>query len=164
MSETLHMWAVAPAAIGTCCLAADRARVRPPEIVASVVMLVAMLDAGLLGLVAPVYWAAVLLIAALALAAWRRPRQRRTPRVPTTMTLHTALGLVMMAALQVAMGTHPPTSAHTHGVGLGPLLLAAVIGYGIASVLLLRRMPARLDRAQIGAMAASIVLMSIAGL
>ena len=160
--ETLHLWAVAPAAIGTCCLAADRARVRPPEVVASVLMLLAMLDAGLFGLVAPVYWTALLTTAALALAAWRRPRQRRTPPVPTPMTLHTTLGLVIMAALQLAMGAHGSPTGHTHGVTLVPVLVVAVVGYAGLSVLTMHRMPARLDRAQIGAMTASLVLMAVA--
>ena len=164
MSETLHLWAVAPAAIGTCCLAADRARVRPPEVMASVLMLLAMLDAGLWGLIAPVYWTALLLSAALGLAFLRRPRQRRAPRVPLAMTLHTALGLVAMAALQLAMGTHSPSSGHAHGVALAPLLTVGVVGYVAASLAVMHRMPARLDRAQITAMAASVVLMGVAGI
>lgn len=160
--ETLHLWAVAPAAIGTCCLAADRARVRPPEVVASVLMLVAMLDAGLFGVVAPVYWATLLLTAALVLAVRRRPRQRRTPPVPVPMTLHTTLGLVVMAALQVTMGAHGTPSGHTHGVALVPVLVAAVVGYAGLSFLTMRRMSARLDRVQIGAMTASLGLMAVA--
>lgn len=160
MSEILHVWAVAPAAVGACCLAADRARVRPPEVVASVLMLLAMLDAAVFGVVAPVGWTALLVAAALGLAIWRRPRQRRTPRVPALMTLHTTLGMVVMAALQLGMGGH--TAAHAHGPALAPVLLVAVIGYTGLSVIAGRRMPARLDRAQIGAMAASVVLMAVA--
>lgn len=164
MSEILHLWAVAPAAIGTCCLAADRARVRPPEVVASVLMLLAMLDAGLWGLVAPVYWTALLLVAAVSLAFWRRPRQRRAVPVPAVMTLHTALGLVAMATLSLTMGAHWSPSGHAHGVALAPVLAGGALGYVAASVAVMRRMPARLDRAQITAMAASVVLMAIAGL
>lgn len=163
MSETLHLWAVAPAAIGTCCLAADRARVRPPEVAASVVMLLAMLDAAIFGVVAPVYWTGLLLAAALGLAVWRRPRQRRSPRVPPTMTLHTALGLVLMAALQVSMGAHGSPSGHSHGLTLAPFLTAGVLAYAAVSVAAIRRMPGRLDRAQIAAMAASLAVMSLAG-
>ena len=116
MSETLHLWAVAPAAIGTCCLAADRARVRPPEVVAAAVMLLAMLDAAVFGVVAPVYWTALLLAAAVGLAIWRRPRQRRVPRVPALMTLHTTLGMVVMAGLQIAMGAHASAPSHDASV------------------------------------------------
>lgn len=162
MSEILHLWAVAPAAIGTCCLAADRARVRPPEVVAAAVMLLAMVDAAAFGVVAPVYWTALLLAAALGLAIWRRPRQRRAPRVPALMTLHTTLGMVVMAGLQLAMGGHATASDHTHGLSPTPLLAAAAIGYGVLSVTAMRRMPARLDRAQIGAMAVSVGLMAVA--
>ncbi|WP_285136073.1 hypothetical protein [Microbacterium sp. lyk4-40-TSB-66] len=160
MSEILHAWAVAPAAVGACCLAADRARVRPPEVVASALMLLAMLDAAVSGVVAPVFWTALLLVAALALAVWRRPRQRRAPRVPALMTLHTTLGMVVMAALQLGMGGH--AAAHAHGVALTPVLIVAVLGYVSLSVMAGRRMPALLDRAQIAAMAASVVLMTVA--
>ncbi|WP_022878781.1 hypothetical protein [Microbacterium sp. B19] len=163
MSETLHLWAVAPAAIGTCCLAADRARVRPPEVVASVLMLLAMLDAGLFGVVPPVYWAAVLLAAAVGLAFWRRPRQRHAPRVPPLMTAHTATGMALMAGLQMAMSAHGGgASPHAHGLGLPAFLLATALGYAAASAWAMHHMPARLDRAQIGAMAASVALMAVA--
>lgn len=160
MSEILHAWAVAPAAVGACCLAADRARVRPPEVAASVLMLLAMLDAAVAGLVAPVYWTVVLLAAAVALAVWRRPRQKRAPRVSALMTAHTTLGMVVMAALQLGMGG--PAASHAHGPGLGPVLAGAVIGYVGLSLAAVLKMPARLDRAQIAAMAASVVLMAVA--
>ncbi|MEZ3155601.1 hypothetical protein AB1K56_01620 [Microbacterium sp. BWR-S6Y] len=162
MSEILHAWAVAPAAVGACCLAADRARVRPPEVAASVLMLLAMVDAAVFGVVAPVYWTAVLLVAALALTVWRRPRQRRAPRVPALMTLHTTLGMVVMAALQIGMGAHGTSTGHAHGVSLTPFLLAGAVGYAGLSVVAASRMPTRLDRAQIVAMAASVVLMAVA--
>jgi hypothetical protein len=162
MSEILHAWAVAPAAVGACCLAADRARVRPPEVAASVLMLLAMLDAAVFGVVAPVYWTALLLAAALGLAVWRRPRQRRVPPVPAAMTVHTTLGMVVMAGLQIVMGGHAAASGHAHGLALAPVLVGASAGYAVLSLGALRRMPAQLDRAQIGAMAASVVLMAVA--
>ncbi|MDQ1084777.1 MULTISPECIES: hypothetical protein [Microbacterium] len=162
MSEILHAWAVAPAAVGACCLAADRARVRPPEVAASVLMLVAMLDAAVFGVVAPVAWTALLVAAALGLAVWRRPRQRRAPNVPALMTLHTTLGMVVMAALQIGMGAHGGSPGHSHGVALAPFLLAIAVGYAGLSVVVAKRMPARLDRAQIAAMAVSVGLMAIA--
>ena len=162
MSEILHVWAVAPAAVGACCLAADRARVRPPEVVASVLMLLAMLDAAVFGVVAPVGWTALLVAAALGLAIWRRPRQRRAPRVPALMTLHTTLGMVVMAALQLGMGGHGATIGHAHGVALVPFLLVVAVGYAGLSTVAMTRMPARLDRTQIAAMAASVGLMVVA--
>lgn len=164
MSEILHAAAVAPAAVGACCLAADRARVRPPEVMASVLMLLAMLDAGLLGAIAPVWWTALLLGAAVILAFWRRPRQRRLPQVPPLMTLQTTLGMVVMAALQLGMGGHAAGAAHAHGVGLAPVLVGAVVGHAAVSIFALRRMPAPLDRAQIIAMTVSVVLMAAAAL
>lgn len=162
MSEILHAWAVAPAAVGACCLAADRARVRPPEVAASVLMLLAMLDAAAFKVVAPVGWTALLLTAAVGLAVWRRPRQRRAARVPVMMTLHTTLGMVAMAALQLGMGGHGASAGHAHGVALAPFLLAIAAGYAGLSVAAIRRMPARLDRTQIGAMAVSVALMTVA--
>lgn len=162
MSEVLHAWAVAPAAIGACCVAADRARVRPPELAASVLMLLAMLDAALAGWVPPVYWTALLSAAAVGLAVWRRPRQRRAPRVPALMTVHTTLGMVVMAALQVGMGGHTAGAGHAHGVGLIPFLLVVAAGYLGLSAVAARRMRTRLDRAQIVGMAASTGLMALA--
>ncbi|MDQ1124839.1 hypothetical protein [Microbacterium trichothecenolyticum] len=162
MSDILHAWAVAPAAVGACCLAADRARVRPPEVMASVLMLLAMLDAGLSRLVAPVWWTAMLLAGAVTLAIWRRPRQRRPPRVPALMTMHTTLGMIVMAGLQVGMAGHAGTSGHAHGLDPAPVLIGAATVYAVLSVGVIGRMPARLDRGQIGAMAASVVLMAVA--
>lgn len=162
MSEILHAWAVAPAAVGACCLAADRARVRPPEVMASVLMLLAMLDAAVFGVVAPAWRTAALLAAALGLAIWRRPRQRRIPRVPALMTLHTTLGMIVMAGLQMIMIGHAGTSGHAHGLALAPVLIGAAAVYAALSLEAMRRMPARLDRSQIGAMAASVVLMAAA--
>ncbi|MDF2046472.1 hypothetical protein P2P98_09915 [Microbacterium sp. Kw_RZR3] len=162
MSEILHAWAVAPAAVGACCLAADRARVRPPEVAASVLMLLAMLDAAVFGVVATVWWTVLLLIGAVALAVRRRPRQRRTPRVPALMTVHTTLGMVVMGALQLGMVSHTSPSSHAHGLALAPVLVGVAAAYVALSLETMRRMPTRLDRAQIGAMAASVVLMAAA--
>lgn len=127
---------------------------------ASVLMLVAMLDAAVFTVFAPVYWTAMLVAAALALAVWRRPRQRRTPRVAATMTVHTTLGMVVMAGLLIAMGAHSP--AHAHGVAVAPLLVATGAGYALLSPAAIRRMPARLDRVQSAAMTASVALMAAA--
>ena len=162
MSEILHVAAVAPAAVGACCLAADRARVRPPEVLASALMLLAMLDAAVFGVVAPVWWTGLLLAGAIALTVWRRPRQRRTPHVPALMTVHTTLGMVVMGGLQLGMGGHAAPAAHAHGLALAPVLLGTAAVYAVLSLEMMRRMRARLDRAQIGAMAASVALMAVA--
>ncbi|MDQ7879796.1 hypothetical protein Q9R08_17525 [Microbacterium sp. QXD-8] len=176
MAELLHAWAIAPAAIGACCLAADRSRARWPDAAASVLMLVAMLDAALTRLVAPVYWAALLIACAMALAAWRRPRGRRSEAHPlpeTGMAVHSGLGLIAMAALQLGMGYDPlaaaspaaSAAAHGHGGG-GGLLLAVLLGgalaYAVFSALLLVRAHRSLDRAQLACMGVSVVLMAAA--
>jgi hypothetical protein len=175
VAELLHAWAIAPAAIGACCLAADRGRARWPDAAASVLMLVAMLDAALTRLVAPVYWAALLIASAMALAAWQRPRGRNAsaaqPRPGTGMAVHTGLGLIAMAALQLGMGHDPlaAASAGAHGhEGGGALLLAVLLGgalaYAAFSALLLVRAHRPLDRAQLACMGVSVLLMAVASL
>ncbi|MBW9121779.1 hypothetical protein JNB63_16900 [Microbacterium trichothecenolyticum] len=173
MTELLHAWAIAPAAIGACCVAADRGRARWPDAVASALMLIAMLDTAITGLVAPVYWAAVLLGSAMALAAWQRPRRGaggRAASAPGPMAVHTALGLVAMAALQVGMT--PPSAAttaaaaHAHGGAGGGALLAALllggaVAYAALSALLVLRAHRPLDRAQLICMGISVLLMAV---
>lgn len=173
MTELLHSWAIAPAAIGACCLAADRGRARWPDAVASVLMLLAMLDAALTRLVAPVYWTVLLLACAMAFAAWRRPRRRGTStrREDGGMTVHAAIGMVAMAGLQLGMMHEPaPTAAsaahaHAHG-GTGSLLTVLLIGgalaYAALSAMLLVRAHRTLDRAQVACMGVSVMIMAVA--
>lgn len=156
VSEIMHAWALAPAAIGTCCLAADRGRVRAPELAASVLMLLAMVDAASAHLVPPAYWAAALLLSAMLLAALRGPRSSAARRVhdfppnarvslrthavhtqprralgadSRAMTVHTTVGMVAMAALLLAMG-HADASAgaHVHGTSAATLVIVMVGG------------------------------------
>jgi hypothetical protein len=134
-------------------------------------MLLAMLDASVTRAVSPVYWAALLLVGAMAVALWRSPRRRRGRVMPRTgddrMTLHTTLGMVAMAALQVGMHGAAVTVAagtHSHHGGGGLLqaaLLAGAIAYAAFTVLLVRRAHGLLDRAQFVAMGASVALMAI---
>lgn len=172
MTELLHAWAIAPAAIGACCQAADRGRARWPDAAASVLMLSAMLDAAVTRVVAPVYWAALLIACAMALAAWQRPRRQGTSRprsrAEAAMTVHTGLGLVAMAALQLGMAHEPVSaasaSAHAHGSGgalLTALLLGGALAYAALSALLLVRAHRMLDRAQLICMGASVLLMAV---
>lgn len=168
MTEILHAWALAPAAIGTCCLAADRRRVRAPELAASLLMLLAMLDSALERIIAPVFWAALLLLGAMGLAASGRLRGRAT-RPAAGMTLHSAIGMVAMAGLLLAMGhagaETSAASVHAHGVSgttLTVALLAASLVYALGSVLAALRAHGGLDRAQYAAMGASTVVMGIA--
>jgi len=176
VTELLHAWAIAPAAIGACCLAADRGRARWPDAVASALMLAAMLDAVLTRFVAPVYWAALLIGTAMAMAAATSPRRRSasSPRPRSGMSVHTTLGLVAMAALQVGL-THGaadplagPAAAHAHGGSGGPLLTTALlvgaIAYAVLSAGLLTRSHRALDRVQLACMGVSVLLMAVGGL
>nr|WP_100813077.1 hypothetical protein [Microbacterium lacus] len=164
MGEILHLGALAPAAIGACCIAADRRRARAPELAASVLMLVAMLDVVLWGVVAPAAWAAVLIVAAIGLAALRGRAARvragasvpvpaarvpvpaaRVPvpaaRVPSTiMTVHATLGLVVMATLVLAMipdASAPVAAAahHSTGAPFGLVAAASALLFGLVSVI-----------------------------
>lgn len=193
MGEALHLWALAPATVGACCVAADRGRARVPELAAAALMLLAMADAASgTGLIAPVYWAVLLVVGAMALAALRGARRGagsrgarssgaavvraragvRMPHPSRAMTLMTALGLIVMAVLMVAM-TGPvgaaasPAAAHAHGGAsvagaTGALALAGAIAYAGVSVVAAVRTGIRLDRVQYASMAAATGLMALA--
>lgn len=167
MTEILHAWALAPAAIGTCCLAADRRRVRAPELAASVLMLIAMLDAAVGRLVAPVLWGALLIAAAMGLAGLRSVRRADRPRpaIGRAMTVHTTVGLIVMAALLLTMAAGPASSpTHAHGMSAGALSIIVLLGvaaYCAASVIAAVRAHSRLDRAQFVAMGLSTAVMGL---
>lgn len=173
MPELLHAWALAPAAVGTCALAADHRRVRAPELLASLLMLVAMLDGALAGLVAPVFWAALLLAGAMGLAAFRRRRSPAAARALSSrlvppgpaMTVHTGIGMVTMAGLLVAMGRADATAmGHTHGLTSATLVVAlvgATTAYAIGSALAAARARGWHDRTQYAAMGASTLVMGV---
>ncbi|QKJ20479.1 hypothetical protein [Microbacterium hominis] len=167
---TLHAGALVPTAIGTCCLAADRRRVRLPELAASLLMLLAMLDVWLTGWVAGVYWAAALIGGALALAAWRRPRRRLAgDRGERPMLAHTTIGMIAMAMLLVTMvAAHPESAgshAHAHGgVPIDALVLAGCAAYAVSSAVLAARMTRRGERAQVLTMGIAVLMMAAATL
>ncbi len=173
MSDILHAWALAPAAIGTCCLAAERRRVRVPEIVASLLMLAAMIDASRPApLVAPVYWAALMIVAGMVLAMLRRARGHgalpidRPTATARVMTLHTGIGMITMGALLLTMGrVDAGASGHTHGMSAGALsavLLAGVAAFAVGSLVAAARAHGLLDRVQFVAMGASTSVMGLA--
>ena len=189
MTEILHAWALAPAAVGTCCLAARRRRVRAPELMASLVMLVAMLDAARPApLLPPVWWASLLMIAAITLAAIRRSRStvdgpedrppagrsrgsdERSGAADATearrMSVLTTLGMIAMAALLLAMtAAHPTGAAHAHGVTAGAFLALLVGGcgaYAIGSAVAAAKTSSWLDRTQYAAMGATTLVMGLA--
>ena len=60
-SVTFHLLALAPAAIGLCCLAVDRRRARAIELGAGVLMMLAMADAAITAIVPAVFWVVALL-------------------------------------------------------------------------------------------------------
>lgn len=183
MGEVLHLGALAPAAIGACCIAADRRRARLPELAASVLILVAMVDVVLGGVVAPVLWAAALLAAAIVLAAVRgRAARLRVGRGPTraagtalvpstVMTVHTTLGLVVMAALVLAM--IPDASAvaspghHGSGPSFGSAAAASALLFGVVSLVAARTLhgdsarASALDRGQLIAMGVATAVMGV---
>jgi len=177
MTEILHAWALAPAAIGTCCLTVDRGRARAPEFVAAVLMLVAMADAARAQpLVAPLGWAVLLVVAALAIAVLRRTRRaqrrdadagaRRAAAGPSiAMTVQTTLGLVVMAMLLIALIPHTAAASPGHhgggGIGIFALAAAAAGAYAAASVVLTARAGTWLDRAQFAAMGVSVLAMGL---
>ncbi|MFE1663183.1 hypothetical protein [Microbacterium sp. P02] len=198
MTEILHAWALAPAAIGACCVAADRRRARALELAAAALMMLAMLDAVSAAPVLPVVvWAAALITCAMVLAAARGAR-RAVPvegasaagsgtrgllpgRVARSgpgsrlgssraadgraMTLHTTLGLVLMAALLLGMGTHAGTGAQGHGHGLSAdgfsaMLVVTAVGYAALSGAWAGRAHGWRERTQFAAMGASALLMA----
>lgn len=176
---TFHLMALAPAAIGLCCLAADRRRARIGELAASVLMMLAMVDAAVGRVVPVVWWVVVLLAGAMALAAAHgRPRSgHRAGSVGAggaTMAVHAAGGMIVMAALLLAMaggivpGAGAGAGAHVHGgvgggsFGMGVAAFGAILAgvYVVASVVVIARSRSRLDRGQYAAMAASAGLMA----
>ncbi len=133
-------------------------------------MIVAMLDAALTRALPAVVWAAVLVATAMSFAAVRRSRGRRTARGLDAMTLHTTVGMIAMAALQLAMtpaGDGAVSAGHVHGAGGGGfalLLCVGAIAYAVASIVMLSRAHGALDRIQYAAMGASIGVMGVAAL
>jgi len=164
--DALHLWAIAPAAVGTCCIVADRGRPRAPELLVSLMMVVAMLDVALLRVVAPVGWAVALVAAALVHSAVRGRRRSAEPL--DLMAVMTALGLVVMAVqvLAMAAGHSAPVAAdHGHrGMPLVALVAATGAAYAVTSVVLAVRHPGALVRVQFAGMGVSTALMAAAAL
>ncbi|WP_194409310.1 hypothetical protein [Microbacterium cremeum] len=149
MSDLLHAGALVPAVLGTAVLVREHRLLPTPEVVASVLMLVAMADAMLWHIVAPVYWSAALIAGALGLVVGRRRgeivrgRSSAAPaaRAHVALTAHVALGLVVMAALLVAAGSAVPAASavdsHCHpcrGGTEGVRLMALVLSAGYVLV------------------------------
>lgn len=169
MGEALHVAALAAAGVGTCCVAATpRARVRGAEMLASIVMVAAMLDlvAGW-GLLPAVAWALALLACSLVLAVSGRTRRRTAgPPASCAADAHTALGGLAMAPLVLMMGADPAVAASTHSHGMSAvILLAPAAAYVVWSGVLVVRAGARsLVRMQHLTMGLSTLLMALAAL
>ena len=163
MGEVLHVGALVATAAGACCVAADRPASRVRELLIAAVMLLAMGDMVVGGARVPVvFWAAVLLLAALvAVAPGSAPR-----RGDRRMRAFDALGAVLMAALLLAAHVPASTGSSHHGAGAMPLVaitLVGVVGYAVGGVVLF--VTAHRDRPLVTrlpplAMGASAVLMA----
>ena len=117
-----------------------------PEVAACVLAVAVLLDGWLTHLVAPVFWGAILIVAAMALAAVRRVRAGQVPTTSPVTRHHAPLGLLVLALLQIAMipaTDAAPASApgeHSHGgfaavEALG--LIAPLASLGLAALTVL---------------------------
>jgi hypothetical protein len=184
VSEFLHLAALAPAGVAACCVVSggrvDRRRDRFVEIAVTLLMLGAMIDVSRrTPLIAPVLWAALLLVGALVLGASTRrgiagARGDAGARVLAHGPIHGALGCVVMAALVLVMvapaGAGVRAVSHHGGGGtllgapasvLTVVVGAGVLAYGAYSVVALRHGRLR-ERIQFAAMGASTLGMAAA--
>ena len=170
MIDLLHVGALGLTACGTACVAMDRAHGHAPELAVAVLMFAGMIDGGMLHVVSPVLWAAVMFVAAICLAASRRwrpaPASAHGTAVAGPLTLHMASGSVVMGALQVVMaggnvGGMEPASAHVHAAALLPAaLLLGSVTYAGLSVFLTTRTSSGAGCAGVAAMGGSVALMA----
>lgn len=187
MTELLHLGALVPAAVGACCTVGGRRG--PVDLVAAILMLAAMLDLGTgAAIVHPFLWAIVLTVLAVGSALRLRlgsaaPRHRddesRRPLAHhrVGMTVHTAAGLLIMAALVCAMAGHGAatpyagTGIHTdrhHGGGssastvLVALAVACFVALSVRVALTATRRRERLAAVEVVSMTASVVAMGLA--
>jgi hypothetical protein len=148
------------------------------EIAVAVLMFIAMVDVlRPAPALAPVLWAALLLVGALALAAGTRRRaSAEAPVVASSVrvgalhgSIHGALGCIVMAALVLVMiaptGLSATTTHHAAIAGSASVVTvvigAGVLAYGAYSVVALRHGALR-ERIQYAAMGASTLGMAAA--
>lgn len=120
MPPMLTLAMLAPAGLAACCVAADPHRRAPRVWLSAVVMLAAMLDSAVLGLVPSPLWALAVGVGAVASTV----AARRSGAVEG-MQLHRAVSGLVMAALLFGAGS--ASTAHAHGLGLRPTLIAAAV-------------------------------------
>ncbi|MBH0116675.1 hypothetical protein I6E52_07425 [Salinibacterium sp. NG253] len=149
---------------------------------AAIVMLAAMLDVSLSwGLLHPLVWVMALLVSGMLVGFGARPNSRSARSAGTAagadaahrsgmMALHSALGLVLMAGMIMAMssGGVDASESHHHGVAFLPPLLGGMAGYVIftvwfeRSLRLTQRSPGLLARVEVLSMGGAAGLMALA--
>lgn len=187
MTELLHLGALVPAAVGACCTVGGRRG--PVDLVAAILMLAAMLDLGTgTAIVHPFLWAIVLTVLAVGSALRLRlgtatvaHRDDESGRALANhragMMIHTAAGLLIMAALVCAMAGHGPggpyagTGMHLgnhHGgsvdasAALIALAVACFIALSVRVAVTAMRRRERLAAVEVVSMTASVVAMGLA--
>jgi hypothetical protein len=168
MAELLHLGALGAAGLGACCVALDGPRPRVREVLLSLAMVAAMLDAvSGMHLLPAVVWSALTVVLALTLAL----RQRRSPEPPavTRMRVQSALGGIVMAGLMLVMAVPGPGAAAAHGshASAAPVMLVglvvAAVAIAAAALPQLRR-GHLVERVQYAAMCASLLMLTGAAL
>jgi len=157
MAEILHLTALLPALVSTCCTVGAARTRGAVGVISAIVMLAAMLDLTGGGVLPPVAWSALLVASAMGGAAATRIA-RASGRGP--MGAHAALGLVVMAGLVILMGAAPggagdlAIGGHAGHAASGPLAgtiwagTAAYLAY--SGVLVRPRAALRADRVEAG--------------
>ncbi|RFA09017.1 hypothetical protein B7R54_07115 [Subtercola boreus] len=193
MAEILQFGALVPATVGACCTAWPGRSGRVLAAISAAVMLLAMFDqtTRMLGL-PPLAWATVLVLLAIASAAALRPAARNVigrgrPSATSiahhrAMTLHSSIGLIVMAGLVVLMGSgSSPGSpvgelgmvgmhggalgSSPHGSLLAPFAIAGSAVFVVYSVVLARALlPPRGRRARLALVEVTCMAASVAGM
>ncbi len=136
-----------------------------PEIVACTLALAAMLDGWFTHLLAPVFWGALLIVGAMAVAAVRRRNREGSALV----AYHPPLGLLVMALLQFAAITATPggpdleTGPHDHGgssaIGaFGVIAPLAGVAFAVLTVFALARARTGADRITLATLGVTVIL------
>ena len=133
MAELLHAGAWAATAVSTCCVTASGRRIRVRELALALVMLVAMSDVVLgWGLLAPVWWAASLVVVSMISVVAAR-HGRAAPSGDRSALAMDSLGAILMAALLVVMsGGTSSTAEHAgHSVSSSALMWTILAASGL---------------------------------
>jgi hypothetical protein len=185
VSAALHLSALAAAIVGTAVLLVRPRGTQAAAVAASVVMAAAMADLTFWRAVPAVWWVAAQLALAVVLAvvarcAGARPAAdgRAARGAVCPLAVHTALGLVVMAACAATMGGAGGGAGvvggamdgvigvrghdHTSPMGLLVVLGGLVAGWAVVTARHMRRLPHRRHRVHAGLMLASAAVMLVA--